>query len=82
MGKNKQRNKSLQFIRHGLLFNATFNNISVMSRQSVLLVERAECPERSIDLWQVTEEPYHVRCESNWQNIIDKLLPVCHRALT
>ena len=33
-----------------MVFNATFNNISVISWQSVLLVEETEYPEKSIDL--------------------------------
>ena len=46
-------------------FNATFNNISVISRRPVLLVEEAGVSERTTDLWQVTDKPYHVRCELN-----------------
>ena len=41
-------------------FNTNFNNISFILRQSVLLVEEAEYEERTIDLWQVTDKPYHV----------------------
>jgi hypothetical protein len=37
-----------------MVFNATFNNISVISWQSVLLVEK------TIDLSQVTDKLYHI----------------------
>jgi hypothetical protein len=37
-----------------MVFNATFNNISVISRRSVLLVEE------TTDLSQVTDERYHI----------------------
>jgi hypothetical protein len=40
----------------GLVFNATFNNISVISWLSVLLVEE---PENTTDL-QVTDILYHI----------------------
>jgi hypothetical protein len=39
---------------------ATFNNISVISWQSVLLVEESEDPEKSTDLSQVTDKLYHI----------------------
>jgi hypothetical protein len=39
-------------------FNATFNNISVISWRSVLLVE--EYPEKTNDLPQVTDKLYHI----------------------
>jgi hypothetical protein len=43
-----------------LVFNATFNNISVISWQSVLLVEKTEGPrENNTDLSQVTDKLYH-----------------------
>jgi hypothetical protein len=40
-----------------MVFNATLNNISVISWQSVLLVEY---PEKTIDLPQVTDKLYHL----------------------
>jgi hypothetical protein len=41
-----------------MVFNATFNNISVISWQSVLLVE--EIGEKT-DLPQVTDKLYHIK---------------------
>ena len=41
-----------------MVFNATFNNISVLSWQSVLLVEKTE--DVTTDLWQVTDKIYHI----------------------
>ena len=43
-----------------MVFNATFNNISVISGQSVLLVEETGGPEKTTDLSQVTEKPYQI----------------------
>jgi hypothetical protein len=39
-----------------MVFNATFNNISVMSWQSVLLVEEIRVPGESTNLLQVTDK--------------------------
>ena len=41
-----------------MVFNATFNNISVISWRSVLLVE--EYQEKPTDLPQVTDKLYHI----------------------
>ena len=43
-----------------MVFNATFNNISVISWQSVLFVERPEYQEKATDLSQVTDKLYHI----------------------
>ena len=43
-----------------MVFNATFNNISVISWQSVLLVEKTK------DLSQVTDKLYHIEYTSPW----------------
>jgi hypothetical protein len=43
-----------------MVFNATFNNITVISWQSVLLVEKLEYPEKTTDLPQVTDKLYHI----------------------
>jgi hypothetical protein len=43
-----------------MVFNATFNNISVISWRSVLLVEEPEYPEKTTDLSQVTDNLYHI----------------------
>jgi len=40
-----------------MVFNATFNNISVISWRSVLLME---CPEKTTNLFQVTDKLYHI----------------------
>jgi hypothetical protein len=44
------------------VFNATFNNISVISWQSVLLVEETvvPSPEKTTDLSQETDKLYHI----------------------
>ena len=43
-----------------MVFNATFNNISVILWQSILLVEETGVPRETTDLWQVTEKLYHI----------------------
>ena len=43
-----------------VVFNATFNNISAISVRSVLLVEKTEYPEKTIDVPQVTDKLYHI----------------------
>ena len=40
-----------------MVFNATFNNISIISSRSVLLVED---PEKTINLSPVTNKLYHI----------------------
>ena len=42
-----------------MMFNATFNNISVISWLSVLLVGKPEYPEKTTNLPQVTDKLYH-----------------------
>ena len=43
-----------------MVLSATFNNISVISWRSVLLVEEAEYPEKTTDLSQVTDTVCHI----------------------
>ena len=43
-----------------MLLNATFNNISVISWPSVLLVVETEYLEKIIDLLQVADKLYHI----------------------
>ena len=42
------------------VFNATFNNISVISDRSVLLVEETGVPEKTTGLSPVTDKLYHI----------------------
>jgi len=48
-----------------MVFNTIFNNISVVSWQSVLLVEETGVPEKTNDLSQVTD---------SWQVPLDEIL--------
>jgi len=43
-----------------LVFNATFNNISIISWRSVLLEAKAEYPQKTTDLSQVTDKLHHI----------------------
>ena len=43
-----------------MVFNATFNNISVISWQSVLFVEETRVPGENTDLPQVNDKLYHI----------------------
>jgi len=57
-----------------MVFNATFNNISVISWQSVLLVEKTRDPKKTTDLSQVSDKLDHImlytspRLDSNSQH--------------
>ena len=54
-----------------MVLNATFNNISVMSWRSVLMVEKTEYPENSTDLSQVTGKPFHIMLyTSPWSRFV------------
>jgi len=48
-----------------MVFNVTFNTISGISWQSVLLVEEPECPQKITDLPQVTF--FFIKTSSWWQ---------------
>ena len=52
----------MQFLSYGVVvvFNATFNNISVLSWWSVSLVEETGGPKKTSDLAQVTDKLYHI----------------------
>ena len=56
-----------------LVFNATFHNISVISWQSVLLVEETGDPWKTTDLSEVTDKLYHIMLPQNFLQIIIKL---------
>ena len=43
-----------------MVFNVTFNNISVILRQSVLLVEETGVPRENHPMSQVTDKLYHI----------------------
>jgi hypothetical protein len=43
-----------------MVFNATFNNISAISWQSVLLVKKTEYPMNTTDLSHVTDKFYDI----------------------
>ena len=43
-----------------MVLNATFNNISARSRQSVLLVKEARVPRETIDQLHITYKLYHI----------------------
>ena len=43
-----------------IMFNATFNNISIISWWSVLLAEEIGVPEKTTDLPQVSYQLYHI----------------------
>jgi hypothetical protein len=58
-----------------MVFNATFNNISVISWWSVLLVEETKVPEKTIDLSQVTDKLYHIMLYILiWQRVVSPVL--------
>jgi hypothetical protein len=43
-----------------MVFNATFNNISIISWQSVLLVEEMDYLEKTTNLPQYNDKLYHI----------------------
>jgi SpoU rRNA methylase family enzyme len=43
-----------------MVLNDTFNNISVISWRSVLLLEKTGGPEKTTDMSQVTDKLYHI----------------------
>ena len=49
----------------GLEFNTTFSNISVYHGGQFYWWRKLEYPERTTILRQLTDKPYHMRCELN-----------------
>ena len=49
-----------------MVFNATFNNISVIPRLSVLLVDETRDPEEITDLTQIPDKLDHIM-KSGWR---------------
>ena len=43
-----------------MVFNVTFNNISIISWRSIILVEETYVPGKNTDLPQVTDNPYQI----------------------
>ena len=43
-----------------MVFNATFNNISVISWRAVSLVKETGVPGETTNLWQINEKLYHI----------------------
>jgi len=43
-----------------MMFNATFNNSSVISWRSVIFTEETGVPEKTTDMSQVTDKLYHI----------------------
>ena len=65
LSANKEVNNKVQYKNYRIrvrvvVFNATFNNISVISWQSVLLVEETRVPENTTDLSHVIDKLYHI----------------------
>ena len=59
-GRRSHRNCLLRRKFMVMVFNATFNNISVISWWSVLLVEETRVPGENHRLSQVTDKLYHI----------------------
>jgi len=60
------------------VFNATFNNISVISWRSVLLVEETGYPEKTADLSaQVTDKLYTRRKPPTCRKSLTKFITYC-----
>jgi len=53
-----------------MVFNATFNNISVISCSQFYWWRKPEYPAKTIDLQQVTDNLYHIRSGIQTHNVI------------
>ena len=63
MNWNIQNSQMVQVVWYDrvMVFNTTFNNISVISWRSILLVEEPEYPVKTTDLTQVAEKLYRIK---------------------
>jgi hypothetical protein len=68
---------TLFFIR-GMVFNATFYNISVISWRSVLFVEETEGSGENTDLSQVTDKLYHIMLYTSPLSTLELTTSVTH----
>jgi hypothetical protein len=63
--------------------NTTFNNISVISLRSVLLVKETGYPEKTTDLSQVTDKPCFFKClNTDFVGSTNTILDICLILLT
>ena len=61
-----------------MVFNATFNTISVISWRQFYWWRKTEYPEKTTDLSKVTDRENHRPVESHWQ----RKPPTCRKSLT
>ena len=64
-----------------MVFNATFNNISVMSWQSVLLVEETGVSEKTTDFRTQGEHTSHYTTDENYHNECHAILKAWHEIM-
>jgi hypothetical protein len=70
-----------------MMLNATFNNLSGISRGSVLFVEELEYPEKTTDLSQVTYKPTICAISAFTTNVVssnpihDKVYSIQHHVI-
>ena len=61
-----------------MVFNATFNNISVIWLRSVLLVEETAVLEKTTNLAQITDKLYHIILQLEIQLPYDHKISICY----